>query len=209
MSKKENKENDVKETKDEKLEEVVAETIPEPEIEVEAENVDADKEVDVDFSSECDTLKEQLADKDKEIADLKDRLLRQAAETENYKKRLIRDKEEAVKFANSALIKDLLGPIDDFKRAIEASEKTKDYDAMHDGIKMIDDSLYSLLKNNWGLEEIGVEGEDFDANMHEACMLVPDETIDHEIVKAVFQKGYRLHGRVLRAAKVQVAKPTN
>lgn len=198
MSKKENKE---KESKEEKMEEVVAETIPEPEVKAEEKKEEKADEVAL--------LKEQLEAKDKEIAELKDRMLRQAADTENYKKRLIRDKEDAVKFANSSLIKDLLGPIDDFKRAIDASEKTRDYDAMHDGIKMIDDNLYSLLKNNWGLEEIGCEGEDFDSNIHEACMLVPDDSVDHEVVKTVFQKGYRLHDRVLRAAKVQVSKPNN
>ncbi len=203
MSKKENKENEIKK---EDLEEVVAETIPEPEVkEEQPQQAEEAEKADEEIAS----LKEQLEAKDKEIEELKDRMLRQAAETENYKKRLIRDKEDAVKFANSSLIKDLLGPIDDFKRAIDASEKTKDYDAMHDGIKMIDDNLYSLLKNNWGLEEIGNEGEDFDSNIHEACMLVPDDSVDHEVVKTVFQKGYRLHDRVLRAAKVQVAKPNN
>jgi Molecular chaperone GrpE (heat shock protein) len=195
--------------KSEKLEEVVAETIPEADVAKETETVVAEAQADDKLSEELKAVKEALEKKDAELVELKDRMIRLQADTDNYRKRLVRDKEDAVKFANTALIKDILGPMDDFKRAIEASEKTKDYDAMHDGIVMIDDRLYSLLKNNWGLEEIGVEGEDFDANQHEACMVGEDEKVDHEVVSTVFQKGYKLHGRVLRAAKVKVAKPCN
>lgn len=204
METKKNVKETKKEAKEEKLEEVVAETIPEAEVKEEVT-----KETETDFSEELEKAKVALEEKENEVAELKDRMLRLQADTENYKKRLIRDKEDSIKFANSALIKDLLGPLDDFKRAIEVSEKTKDYDAMHDGIRMIDDRLMSILKNNWGLEEVGEDGEDFDANFHEACMVAEDEKLDHEIVETVFQKGYKLHGRVLRAAKVKVLKPSN
>lgn len=174
------------------------------------EVVDEVKECEeVEKNDELSVLKEQLEEKDKALAELKDQMLRLRADTENYKKRLIRDKEDAVKFANASLIKDLLGIMDDFKRAIDVSANTKDFDAMYDGIKMIDDRFYSVLKTNWGLVEIGEEGDAFDANEHEACMVAEDEGAEKETVSQVFQKGYKLHGRVIRAAKVKVIKPSN
>ena len=145
--------------------------------------------------------------KDLEIADLKDKALREAAETENYKKRLRQEKENAVKYANEALIKDLLDPLDNFSRAIEASETSKDFDTIKTGVVMVEDQLHTLLKNNWGLEAYSPEGEDFDPAEMEACMMQEVDGIEKEKVLQVFLKGYKLHGKVIRAAKVVVGKP--
>ena len=81
--------------------------------------------------SEVDTLRSKVKELEETIADLKDKALREAAETENYKKRLRQEKENAVKYANEALIKDLLDPLDNFSRAIEASETSKDFDTIN------------------------------------------------------------------------------
>ena len=157
--------------------------------------------------SEVDTLRSKVKELEETIADLKDKALREAAETENYKKRLRQEKENAVKYANEALIKDLLDPLDNFSRAIEASETSKDFDTIKTGVVMVEDQLHTLLKNNWGLEPYSPEGEDFDPSVMEACLVQEDENIDREIVKQVLLKGYKLNGKVIRAAKVMVGKP--
>lgn len=157
--------------------------------------------------SEVDTLRSKVKELEETIADLKDKALREAAETENYKKRLRQEKENAVKYANEALIKDLLDPLDNFSRAIEASETSKDFDTIKTGVVMVEDQLHTLLKNNWGLEAYSPEGEDFDPAEMEACMMQEVDGIEKEKVLQVFLKGYKLHGKVIRAAKVVVGKP--
>lgn len=157
--------------------------------------------------SEVDTLRSKVKELEETIADLKDKALREAAETENYKKRLRQEKENAVKYANEALIKDLLDPLDNFSRAIEASETSKDFDTIKTGVVMVEDQLHTLLKNNWGLEAYSPEGEDFDPSEMEACMMQEVDGIEKEKVLQVFLKGYKLHGKVIRAAKVVVGKP--
>ena len=151
--------------------------------------------------------KNKVKELEEEIADLKDKALREAAETENSKKRLRQEKENAVKFANEALIRDLLDPLDNFARAIEASEKSKDFDTIRTGVVMVEDQIHTLLKNNWGLEAYSPEGEDFNPADMEACMMQEVEGLDKEKVLQVFVKGYKLHGKVIRAAKVVVGKP--
>ena len=157
--------------------------------------------------SEVDTLRSKVKELEETIADLKDKALREAAETENYKKRLRQEKENAVKYANEALIKDLLDPLDNFSRAIEASETSKDFDTIKTGVVMVEDQLHTLLKNNWGLEAYSPEGEDFDPAEMEACMMQEVDGLEKEKVLQVFLKGYKLHGKVIRAAKVVVGKP--
>ena len=160
-----------------------------------------------DSVSELDELKAKVKELENQLLDAKDTALREAAETENYKKRLRADKESAVKFANEALIKDLLDPLDNFSRAIEAAEQTKDFDKMREGVVMVEDQIQTILKNNWGLEVYSPEGEDFDPSVMEACMVQEQDGLDKEKVLQVFMKGYKLHGKVVRAAKVMVGKP--
>ena len=160
-----------------------------------------------DSVSELDELKAKVKELENQLLDAKDKALREAAETENYKKRLRADKESAVKFANEALIKDLLDPLDNFSRAIEAAEQTKDFDKMREGVVMVEDQIQTILKNNWGLEVYSPEGEDFDPSVMEACMVQEQDGLDKEKVLQVFMKGYKLHGKVVRSAKVMVGKP--
>lgn len=152
-------------------------------------------------------LKEKLADAQGEIASLKEQMLRDRADLENYRKRLIRDKEDAVRFANENLIKDLLQPLDDFNRALEAAESTKEYAKVHDGVVMVNSQLLSTLEKNWGLERIDAVGKEFDPSEHEAYQVVVDDSLETETVMEEYIVGYKLHGRVLRPSKVKVGKP--
>jgi len=184
-------------------EEVVAETMEDVAANAAADTGASDN-ADVDARDEkIVSLVEELAKKEAEI---KERMLRNQAEAENYKKRLLKDKEDAVKYANTALVKDLLGPLDDFSRALDAAEKTDNFEAMKEGVRMIEDRLYTILKTNWGLEVVDQADVPFDPNEHEACMMEEKDGLDVDTVTTILQKGFKLNGRVVRPAKVMVGK---
>lgn len=152
-------------------------------------------------------LKEDLESSQKAEQEAKDQLLRKVAELENFRKRLIRDKEESIYFANKQLINDLLQSLDDFDRAISASESVRDFDKIHDGVVMVNDKLHSILEKNWGLKKIECIGEEFDPSKHEAYMMEQSDEYEKETVILELGAGYTLHDKVLRPAKVKVGKP--
>ena len=141
------------------------------------------------------------------VSKMKDDELRRAADTENYKKRLRQDKENAIKYANEQLINDLLTPIDNFSRAIEAANSTSDFEAMKKGVTMVEDQMLTLLKSKWGLEMIPTENQEFNPNLMEAYTVQEKDDLDKEMVIQEFSKGWLLNGKVLRTAKVMVGKP--
>ncbi len=185
--------------------------------EEEKEIIEEDLDQVVEQDASGDTGKEEKDDSkelldridglEKELSELKDKMLRQAAETENYRKRLLKDKENAVKFANEAMVKDLLDPLDNFSRAIRSANENKDFDGLKSGISMVEDQLLSILRTNWGLEPIDAEGKPFDPSEMEAYAAEEQEGLEEETVLMVFQQGYKLHGKVIRSAKVKVGKP--
>lgn len=177
-------------------EEVLKEDIP---VNDNAEEKDAKDDIAV--------LADKVAELEGIIATMKEDELRRAADTENYKRRLRLDKENAVKYANEQLISDLLTPIDNFSRAIEAAEKSQDFESMKTGVVMVQDQLLSVLKERWGLEAIETKDKDFDPNEMEAYSVIEDEKLDSEKVVQEFIKGWKLNGKVLRTAKVLVGKP--
>lgn len=152
-------------------------------------------------------LKAELEAAKKAEQEAKDQLLRKVAELENFRKRLIRDKEESIHFANTQLISDLLQSLDDFDRAITASETSRDFDKIHDGVVMVNDKLHSILEKNWGLKKIDCVGKEFDPSLHEAYMMEQSDEYDKEVVLLELGAGYTLHDRVIRPAKVKVGKP--
>jgi len=134
-----------------------------------------------------------------------EKMLRIQADFENSRKRLERDKTEFIKYANDQIISQLIPFVDDFKRAIAAADQTKDFDVLHKGVEMILNHLLDLLKEK-GITEIEAVGKMFDPAFHEAMLQV--ETDDHpeNTIVEEFEKGYLLNNKVLRAAKVKVAK---
>lgn len=157
--------------------------------------------------SQEEILQNRVAELEAANAELKDQMLRRQAELENYRKRLIRDKEEAVQFANENLIRDLLGFLDNMERALAAAKNSGDVKGLIEGFEMTQGQLLSTLDKNWGLKAIESVGQEFDPSLHEACMMAVDESLDKETVLDEFQKGYTLHGRVIRPAKVKIGKP--
>ena len=196
MSKhKEDKEKDLEQ--EVLTEEQVAEENPETEA----------QEDQIEEVSQEEILQAKVAELEAANAELKDQMLRRQAELENYRKRLIRDKEEAVQFANESLIRDILGFLDNMERALTAAKNGGDVNALIKGFEMTQNQLLSTLDKNWGLKAIESVGQEFDPSLHEACMMTIDESLDKETVLEEFQKGYTLHGRVVRPSKVKIGKP--
>lgn len=191
---------DEKEMKPEQ--EILEENLNEAEIETEEPAEEQVEEV-----SQEEILKAKVEELEKANAELKDQMLRRQAELENYRKRLIRDKEEAIQFSNENLIKDLLGFLDNMDRALAVAKSTGDVNGLIEGFEMTQNQLLSTLDKNWGLKAIDSVGKEFDPSLHEACMMTVDENLDQETVLEEFQKGYTLHDRVIRPAKVKIGKP--
>ncbi len=135
-----------------------------------------------------------------------DQMLRNQADLENTRKRLDREKQEFIKFANEGLILDLLNVLDDLERTVDLAQTgTEDLSAFIKGVEMILAHLYEMLKNH-GVKPIEAEGKIFDPNFHEALMQVENKELAEHTIIEVLQKGYLIHGRVLRTAKVKVTK---
>ena len=182
----------------------------EEELQVEEQEIQAEEpaqEEQTEEVSQEEILQNKVAELEAANAELKDQMLRRQAELENYRKRLIRDKEEAVQFANESLIRDILGFLDNMDRALAAAKNGGDLNALIEGFEMTQNQLLSTLDKNWGLKGIDSVGQEFDPSLHEACMMTIDESLDKETVLEEFQKGYTLHGRVVRPSKVKIGKP--
>lgn len=147
----------------------------------------------------------ELEEKARTAAETQDRLLRLGAEFDNFKKRMERERVEFLKYANAGSVLELIKVIDHFERAVEAAEKSKDFDSLLQGVKMIQAEIEGTLRKK-GLERIKVVGELFDPHRHEAVAeVLTDEYPEHTVVEEL-QKGYLLEGKVIRPAAVKVAK---
>lgn len=181
---------------------------PAPEAEIQTQEANA-QAAPQEAPAEAEVLRGELEAARKELADVKDQLLRKAADFDNYRKRMMKEKEEAQKFANSTLLSDLVQVLDDFERAIRSSEQARDYDSFHSGIIMIEGQFASMLERKYGLKRFESLGKPFTPDFHEAIAMASPEG-DHEVVVIEeYQKGYQLHDRVIRTAKVRVGKNEN
>ncbi len=142
-----------------------------------------------------------------EALDLRDKLLRKQADFENFRKRMIRERDDAARYANAALLTDVIATIDDFERAIKSAEESRDFDSFFQGVSMIEKQLLDTLESRWGLRRFASMGEGFDPNKHEAVLRVEGPADARPTVVEDYQKGYFLHERVLRPARVKVMVP--
>jgi molecular chaperone GrpE len=142
-----------------------------------------------------------------ENSQLKDQYLRKSADFENYRKRMVKEKQDAVKFSNQELLKDLVEIIDNFERAIKSSEESKDFNAFHQGITLIEQQFTGMLLSKWGLSKIEAVGEEYNPELHEALMTEETATCDKSVVLEDFQTGYRLYDRIIRPSRVKVGIP--
>lgn len=134
-----------------------------------------------------------------------DRYVRAVADLDNYRKRATREKTEALQFAHEGLMQKLLPVLDNFEAALAAAaEPSTTLESFRTGVTMIQNLLRQTLADA-GLEEVNALGEKFDPNVHEAVSQLPSpDTPEGQVLHQV-RKGYRLKGRLLRAAGVVVA----
>ena len=152
-------------------------------------------------------LETRIKNLEEENSSLKDQYLRKQADFENFRKRMQKEKLESIQFANKQLILDIIPTLDDFERAIKSGEESQDFSAFHDGILLIEKQFTNLLERKWGLKRFDSRGNPFDPQLHEAITAEPGPGHDISMVLDDYQKGYLLHDKVLRAAKVKVSLP--
>jgi molecular chaperone GrpE len=134
-----------------------------------------------------------------------DRFVRQTAELENYKKRAARERQEAVTYANEALLQRLIPTLDAFEMALAATKADAATQGLRTGIVMVSNQLKSALAEA-GLEEIDAAGKVFDPNAHEAVSQQETEEVPEGQVVQQIRKGYKFRNRLIRPAGVVVAK---
>lgn len=136
-----------------------------------------------------------------------ERLLRQTADFDNFKKRNARERQEAVKFANVALLEKLVLVLDNFEMGLAATNTSSEVGvtALQKGITMIISQFKGVLAEA-GLEEIEATGKRFDPNLHEAVSQQESAEVPEGQVLQQVRKGYRLKERLIRPASVIVAK---
>jgi molecular chaperone GrpE len=155
--------------------------------------------------SELETLRRQLEMKEQEAKTTYERLLRQAAELENFKKRTIREREDSIRFANEALVKDLLPVVDNLERAVAHAQGGGNGKPLVEGVEMVLKGLLEVL-NKHGVTPIESVGQPFDPVKHEAMAQVESDNHEPNTVIQEHHKGYLLNSRLLRPALVSVAK---
>lgn len=155
--------------------------------------------------SELESLRGELAAKELEAKNNYDRFLRQMAELENLKRRHAREREELSRFANEALIKDLLPIVDNLERAVAHASGGGNGKPIVEGVEMVLKGLLDVLGKH-GVAQISAIGQVFDPAKHEAIAQIESDAHEPNSVVEELHKGYSLHDRLLRPALVSVAK---
>jgi molecular chaperone GrpE len=145
-----------------------------------------------------------------ELAAAKDQALRALAEAENTRRRAQREIEDNSKYALANFARDLLSVADNLRRALDAipldaRRADKALDTFATGVELTEREIVAAFER-YGVKRIDAAGRPFDHNFHQAVMQVETPDQAPGTVVQVFQPGYVIHGRLLRAAMVSVAK---
>ena len=181
----------------EKVEEQVQETA----VETEEQPIEAEL---AGCYARINELETYIAEADKREQDIQ---LRAQAEIQNMRRRAEQEVEKAHKFALEKFSKELLTVVDNLERGLAALDKAvsdETTQALVDGVEMTHKEFISTLAK-FGVQAVGVVGEVFNPELHQAISMQPAEGIDANHISQVLQKGYTLQGRVLRPAMVMVA----
>jgi molecular chaperone GrpE len=175
--------------------------------EASAETMEKEKKDKKKLSSEEIIAELELALKkaQEEAAENYDRFLRASADLENYKKRVAKEKTDLIRYGNDELIKELLPVIDNLERALSHADAEGNEEGIRSGLEMTLQQFLGVLQR-FGCTPICAEGECFDPNRHEAVMEQATGDCDPGHVVSEVEKGYLLNDRLVRPAKVIVAK---
>ena len=184
----------------------------EPEIITEQEQGNPDEAIVAETEEETDPLQklmQEIVVAKEEAGKNWDLYLRERADLENARKRHQRDREEAIRFANDRLLREMIPVLDNLERAVgHAEQGDTDNQGLLEGVNMTINQFRKVLED-FGVKPINALGEDFDPNLHQAMGQV--ETTDQapNTVISEFQKGYLLNDRLLRPSLVMVARAPN
>ncbi len=148
--------------------------------------------------------KDPLKDAQEALLEQKDKYLRLMAEFDNFKRRTAREFQQTVDTANERLMSDIIYIREDFERAMKAKDKAADLATFTDGMQLVFNRLDESLKKH-GLEPFGIAGDSFDPQVHEAMMRMPHPSFAEDQVAEIFERGYKLKGKVIRHARVIVS----
>ena len=150
-------------------------------------------------------IEKRLEESEAEAKMAHDRFLRVSAEFENYKKRAQREVDDFRKYANEAIIKELLTVVDNLERAVESSSEKCENGQLLEGVDL---TLKEILKvfEKFSVKPIEALEHEFDPAVHQAVLQEASETHAENRVIREFQKGYTIHDRLLRPAMVVVSK---
>jgi len=146
----------------------------------------------------------KISDWEIKYLDSHDRYTRLYSEFDNYRKRTIKERADLIKTAGSDIFAAILPVLDDFERASKALEVSGESNPAQEGMLLISQKLKGILIGR-GLEEMSAKGQDFDPDLHEAITQIPapDESLKGKVIEEL-EKGFSLHGKVIRFAKVVV-----
>jgi molecular chaperone GrpE len=161
-----------------------------------------------ELREENERLHSELDELRAESSQLHERLLRLSADFDNHRRRTLREREDAHRYGHENLVKDLLGAVDNLERAIEHARRSDggDFESMLQGVELVQRELAGVLAKH-GVTRIEAAGEIFDPTVHEAVAQKEEASVPVNTVVQVYQPGYRLWDRLLRPARVVVAKP--
>ena len=165
------------------------------------ENQEAEKSAE-ETSDNCDDKVKKL---EAELEEWKNSYTRKLAEFQNFTKRKENEVAEMRKYASEGIIVKLLDNIDNLERAVDASKESQNFDSLIEGVNMILNNLKHLLAEE-DVEEIEAAGKEYDPYEHKAMITENKEELDDNVVVQVFQKGYKMKGKVVRPAMVTVNK---
>lgn len=139
------------------------------------------------------------------MADAEEIRLRALADADNARKRFLREKDEAIRYASSSVLADIIPALDNFDLALEHAKGNEACKDFFIGVEMTRKLLLEALKKH-GLTQVGAVGDVFDPAVHEALSMAPSDEVPEGCVCTLLNRGYKLHDRLLRPAKVIVCK---
>ncbi|BAU27174.1 molecular chaperone GrpE [Aneurinibacillus soli] len=165
---------------------------------VETEVVDMEEVVD-DNSPEA-----QIAQLQAEKDEMYNKFLRTQADLQNFRTRVNKEKEQMLTYSSQRVIEALLPVVDNFERAMTASQGSGDAEALAQGVEMVFRQLQQVLEQE-GVTTVAGVGSPFDPNMHQAVMQEESSEYESGVIIEEFQKGYKLKDRVIRPSMVKVS----
>lgn len=143
----------------------------------------------------------------REVTEANDRLIRLQADFENFRKRALKERQEALQYGPQNLVKDLLSTVDNLERAIDHARLSEggNLESLLQGVELVYRELLGVFGNHQ-ITEIDALGKTFNPALHEAMGQVPDATVEPNTVIEVLEKGYQLRDRLVRPARVVVAR---